>query len=53
MLRDINDLKVYRISLELLKELYNFLEEVPKSEYDTTKNCKRAAKSIVTNLAEG
>jgi four helix bundle protein len=53
VLRDITDLQVYTVSLDLLKELYLFLRRVPKSEYDTVSNCERAAKSIPTNLAEG
>lgn len=53
MIRDVTDLKVYILSLGLLKELYAFLRKIPKSEYDTVRNCKRAGKSIPTNLAEG
>ena len=47
------DLEVYKLSIELLKDLYTFLTKVPNSEYDTVKNCKRAGKSIPANLAEG
>ncbi len=53
MLRSINDLRVYKASLLNLKDLYEFLKKVPKSEFDTIKNCKRAGKSIPANLAEG
>jgi len=53
MIRDVTDLEVYILSLVLLKELYLFLGRSPASEYDTVKNCKRAAKSIPTNIAEG
>ena len=53
MIRDITDLEVYKDSLGLLKELYSFLRKVPRSEQDSVRNCKRAAKSIPTNLAEG
>jgi four helix bundle protein len=53
MIRDVTDLKVYTSSLTLLKELYAFLRKVPRSEHDTVRNCKRAGKSIPTNLAEG
>lgn len=53
MLRSVNDLDVYTFSLTNLEDLYKFLKEVPKSEYDTIKNCKRAGKSIPANLAEG
>lgn len=53
MIRDVTDLNVYRISLELLVELYDFLKKVPQSEYDSVKQCKRSAKSIPANIAEG
>lgn len=53
MIYDVTDLQVYKISIDLLKELYEFLRKVPNSEYDSVKNCKRAGKSIPTNLAEG
>lgn len=53
MIYNITDLEVYRLSIELLKELYTFLTKVPNSEFDSVKNCKRAGKSIPTNLAEG
>jgi four helix bundle protein len=53
MIRDVTDLEVYVLSLKLLKELYAFLRKVPRSEYDTVRNCKRAGKSIPTNIAEG
>lgn len=53
MIRDVTDLDVYTLSLKNLKELYEFLYKVPKSELDTVSNCKRAGKSIPTNLAEG
>ncbi len=53
MIRDVTDLEVYKLSLELLKELYAFLRRMPKSEDDSVRNCKRAGKSIPTNLAEG
>ena len=43
----------HRLSLELLKELYFLLRKIPKSELDTVRNCKRAGKSIPTNIAEG
>src|SRR3989344_6549972 len=53
MIRDVTDLDVYRISLELLVELYDFLKKVPQSEYDSVKQCKRCGKSIPANIAEG
>lgn len=53
MIKDVTDLEVYKLSLELLRELYAFLRKVPRSEDDTVRNCKKAGKSIPTNLAEG
>lgn len=53
MIYSVNDLEVYKLSLELLKELYDFLRRIPYAEYDTVKNAKRAGKSIPTNLSEG
>lgn len=53
VIRDVTDLEVYRESLELLKELYDFLKKVPMSEYDSVKQCKKCGKSIPANLAEG
>jgi len=49
----VTDLDVYTLSIELLKDLYLFLDNSPKSEYDLVKNCKRAAKSIPANITEG
>ena len=53
MIYNVTDLEVYKLSIELLKDLYSFLSKVPNSEYDSVKNCKRAGKSIPANLAEG
>jgi four helix bundle protein len=53
MIYSVNDLEVYKQSLNLLKELYEFLKKIPASEYDTVKNAKRAGKSIPTNISEG
>lgn len=53
MIRDVTDSGVYLLPLNLLKELYAFLGKVPRSEYDTVGNCKRAGEPIPTNLAEG
>lgn len=47
------DLEVYRDSLRLLTKLYEFLQKVPKSEYDSVKQLKRAGKSISAQVAEG
>lgn len=53
MIRDVKDLDVYTKSLELLEKLYEFLRKVPKSEYDSVKQCKKCGKSIPANIAEG
>jgi four helix bundle protein len=53
MIYKIADLEVYKMSIELLKDLYIFLKSAPSSEFDLSKNCKRAAKSIPANIAEG
>src|SRR3989344_2503093 len=53
MIRDVFDLEVYWLSLQLLKKLYLFLRKVPKDEYDTVRQEKRAGKSISALIAEG
>lgn len=53
MIRDVSDLEVYNQSLLLLRKLYEFLKKLPKSEYDTVIQCKKCAKSIPANIAEG
>ena len=53
MIRDVMDLEVYKESLTLLRDLYGFLLKVPKTEYDSVKQLKRAGKSISAEIAEG
>ncbi|HYK08006.1 MAG TPA: four helix bundle protein [Candidatus Eisenbacteria bacterium] len=53
MIRDVTDLEVYNESLRLLKVLYEFLKRIPKAEYDSVLQLKRAAKSVPANIAEG
>lgn len=53
MIADVTDLEIYRESLILLKELYDFLKLIPNCEYDTVLQCKKAGKSIPSNIAEG
>jgi len=53
MIKSVNDLDVYNESLQLLEDLYSTFQKVPKTEFDVSHNCKRAAKSIPSNLAEG
>lgn len=42
MIKGVGDLEIYRVFVR-----------VPKTEFDISSNCKRAAKSIPANLAEG
>jgi four helix bundle protein len=53
MIRDVMDLEVYKESLRMLEVLYELLRKVPRSEYDSVLQSKRAAKSICANIAEG
>lgn len=53
MIRDILDLEVYKLSLNLLPEIYSLTQKLPKSEYDVNLQIKRAAKSVSANIAEG
>lgn len=53
MISDVTDLKIYKASLDLLKEIVVFVRAFPQSEYDLVKQLKRAAQSIPANIAEG
>jgi four helix bundle protein len=53
MIKSVVDLEVYTESLNLLENLYEIFRQIPKTEFDISHNCKRAAKSIPSNLAEG
>lgn len=53
MIRDVTDLEIYNESLILLKKLYVFLLKIPKAENDSIIQCKKCAKSIPANIAEG
>lgn len=53
VIKDVTDLEVYRLSLELMKVLYEFLRKIPITEYDSVKQSKKCAKSIPANIAEG
>jgi len=50
---DVTDLEVYKISLQLYKELKLLFAKIPYSGRDIIRNCDRAAQSIPTNIAEG
>ncbi|TCN62194.1 four helix bundle protein [Acetobacteroides hydrogenigenes] len=48
------DLDVWKLSIELVVNIYKFTEEFPKSElYGLTSQIRRAAVSIPSNIAEG
>lgn len=53
MVRDVMDLEVYRESLLKLRMLYEFVNKIPKSEFDSVGQLKRAGKSISAQIAEG
>ena len=53
MIVDVTDLGVYRDSLGLLEEVYDFCRKLPASEKDTVSQIKRAAKSVSANISEG
>lgn len=53
MIRDVTDLEVYTLSLNVLQILYNLLRRIPRSERDTIDQLRRASKSIPANIAEG
>src|SRR5450759_4265063 len=53
MIKSVSDLEVYEESLNLLAEMYETFKRISKVEFDVSSNCKRAAKSIPSNLAEG
>ena len=53
-LTSFKDLTVWQRSLELVKEVYQATERLPKSElYGLTSQIRRAAVSIPSNIAEG
>jgi four helix bundle protein len=48
------DLKVWRIAVDLTLEVYRITETFPRSEqFALTTQLRRAAVSVVTNIAEG
>lgn len=46
MIKDVTDLEVYRVSLELLKEVYLLIKLIPEAEKDLIWQIKRASRSI-------
>jgi four helix bundle protein len=52
--RSYKDLEVWKLSIELVKEIYRITEKFPPSEiYGLTNQMRRAAVSIPSNIAEG
>ena len=52
--RSYKDLEVWKLSIELVKEIYRITEKFPPSEiYGLTNQIRRAAISIPSNIAEG
>lgn len=48
------DLDVWKISMQLVKEVYLVSKKFPKEEtFGLTSQCRRAAVSITANIAEG
>jgi four helix bundle protein len=52
--RSYKDLEVWKLSIELVKKIYQITEKLPPSEiYGLTNQMRRAAVSIPSNIAEG
>ncbi len=53
-IKTIRDLKIWRKSIELVKEIYKVTEKFPSGEqYGLVSQMRRAAVSIPSNIAEG
>lgn len=52
-IKDVSDLDIYKEALRLMTKLYLFLRKIPKSEYDTVRQCKKCGKSVPAQIAEG
>jgi len=53
MIQDVTDLEVYRLSMELVSNVYQLANKLPMSERDTSSQIRRASKSVPANIAEG
>ncbi|SFS97289.1 four helix bundle protein [Sphingobacterium wenxiniae] len=54
MIRSHKDLAVYKLSLELVVDIYKLTNQFPKEEqYGLTAQIKRACISVPSNIAEG
>lgn len=53
MIKDVEDLDVYKRSLVVLKPLGDFVGKIPKSEYHIRHQIMAAGHSVPANIAEG
>ncbi len=53
MIKDVTDLEIYKVALELLPKLYDLLNKLPRSEQFLSNLVKRFRASISANIAEG
>jgi four helix bundle protein len=53
MIRDVTELDVYKISLNLIVSINLLINELPKNDFDMRDQIIRAARSIPANIAEG
>jgi four helix bundle protein len=53
MIKDVTDLEIYRLALELLPKLYVLLNKLSQSEAYLISQGKRSGTSIPSNIAEG
>lgn len=53
VIKSVDDLQIYKASLEILPKLYRLLDKIPIFERDSIIQIKKAAKSIPPVIAEG
>lgn len=53
MIKDVTDLEIYKLALELLPKLYILLNKLAQSEAYLANQGKRSGTSIPSNIAEG
>jgi len=53
MIRDVEDLEVYRRAMKLLRPIYKLARLLPKEEFKTKSQLTSAAKGIPAQIAEG
>lgn len=53
-MKSYRELEVWKVGIQLLKEIYSLTEDLPKHEqYGLTSQLRRASSSILANVAEG